>query len=48
VIGLAVTWAGLGLAYFTDLPVGFFVTTLAFAAYVGASAGRAGPRARFA
>ena len=41
-IGLAVTWVGLGLAYFTDLPVGFFVTTLAFGAYVAASAGRAG------
>ena len=47
-IGLAVTWAGLGLAYFTDLPVGFFVTTLAFAVYVAASTGRAGLRPGFA
>ena len=28
-------WSGLGIAYFTLYPVGFFVTSLAFAAYVG-------------
>jgi zinc/manganese transport system permease protein len=39
-IAVAVTWGGLGLAYFTNLPVGFFVTSLGFAAYVFASAGR--------
>jgi zinc/manganese transport system permease protein len=40
VIGLAVTWFGLALAYFTDRSSGFFVTTLAFAIYVVASAYR--------
>jgi zinc/manganese transport system permease protein len=34
VLSLAFTWLGLALAYFTDLPVGFFITTLAFAVYV--------------
>jgi zinc/manganese transport system permease protein len=34
VLSLAFTWVGLALAYFTDLPVGFFITTLAFAVYV--------------
>ena len=33
-IAVAVTWVGLALAYYTDFPVGFFVTTLAFGAYV--------------
>lgn len=32
-IALAVTWIGLGLAYFTNYPVGFFITSLAFAVY---------------
>ena len=31
---LVFTWAGLAIAYFTIYPVGFFITTLAFAAYV--------------
>jgi zinc/manganese transport system permease protein len=39
-IALVVTWAGLALAYYTDGPVGFFVTTLALALYVGARAWR--------
>jgi zinc/manganese transport system permease protein len=34
VIGLAVTWIALACAYFTIYPVGFYVTTLAFAVYV--------------
>jgi zinc/manganese transport system permease protein len=34
VIGLAVTWLGLALAYFSIYPVGFWVTSLAFAWYV--------------
>jgi zinc/manganese transport system permease protein len=34
-IGLIVTWLGLSLAYYTPFPVGFFVTSLAFAAYLG-------------
>lgn len=33
-LSLAVTWLGLALAYFSDLPVGFFMTSLAFGAYV--------------
>jgi zinc/manganese transport system permease protein len=33
-IGLAVTWLGLALAYFSIYPVGFYVTSLAFVAYV--------------
>lgn len=39
-LSLAVTWAGLALAYYTYLPVGFFVTSLAFGAYVVARASR--------
>jgi zinc/manganese transport system permease protein len=35
-IGLIVTWLGLGVAYYTPFPVGFFVTSFAFAGYVGA------------
>ena len=34
VLSLAFTWLGLALAYFSDLPVGFFITSLAFAVYV--------------
>jgi zinc/manganese transport system permease protein len=33
-IGLAVTWLGLALSYYTDYPIGFFITSLGFAAYV--------------
>jgi zinc/manganese transport system permease protein len=36
-IGLAVTWLGLAVAYFSPYPIGFFVTTFAFAAYVAAA-----------
>lgn len=38
VIALAVTWVGLGLSYFTNDSVGFFISTLAFAVYVLAGA----------
>jgi zinc/manganese transport system permease protein len=43
--GLAVliTWASLALAFYTPYPVSFYVTTLAFAAYLGVRA--AGPGA---
>jgi zinc/manganese transport system permease protein len=34
-LSLAFTWLGLAFAYFTDVPVGFFITTFAFATYVG-------------
>ncbi len=33
-LALAVTWLGLALAYFSIYPVGFYITSLAFAAYV--------------
>jgi zinc/manganese transport system permease protein len=40
-IGLAVAWLGLGLAYFSVYPVGFFTTSIAFAAYLAARLARA-------
>jgi zinc/manganese transport system permease protein len=39
-IGLAVTWVGLGVAYFSVYPVGFFVTTFGFAVYLAAVVAR--------
>jgi zinc/manganese transport system permease protein len=33
-ISLGVTWTGLAVAYFTNYPVGFLITSLAFAAYL--------------
>ena len=36
VLGVAVTWAGLAMAYYTPYPTGAFITTLSFAAYVAA------------
>ncbi len=41
IIGVLTTWLGLGLAYFYGYPVGFYVTTVAFAAYLLARVGRA-------
>lgn len=38
-IAIAVTWLGLGAAYFSIYPIGFFVSTLAFAAYLLAQLG---------
>jgi zinc/manganese transport system permease protein len=35
-IGLAVTWIGLALAYFSIYPASFYITSLAFAVYVAA------------
>jgi zinc/manganese transport system permease protein len=40
-IALTVTWLGLALAYFSVYPVGFYVTSLAFALYVLARVARA-------
>jgi zinc/manganese transport system permease protein len=34
-IGLVVTWLGLSVAYYIPYPVGFYVTSFAFAGYVG-------------
>ena len=42
VIALAVTWLGLGVAYFSVYPVGFFITTFGFTAYVAAVIARRG------
>jgi zinc/manganese transport system permease protein len=52
VIGVAVTWVGLGIAYYTDQPIGFWITSLAFGLYVvarivqaaRATVGRRAPR----
>jgi zinc/manganese transport system permease protein len=38
--GLATVWLGLGAAYFSVYPVGFFVTTIGFALYLLATTGR--------
>ncbi|HEY1457083.1 MAG TPA: metal ABC transporter permease [Solirubrobacteraceae bacterium] len=40
VFALVVMWVGLGIAYFSIYPLGFFVTTLAFGLYLLAHAGR--------
>lgn len=34
-LGVAMTWAGLTVGYFTPYPVSFLITTIAFALYVG-------------
>jgi zinc/manganese transport system permease protein len=41
VIAIAVTWAGMGLAFFTSYPIGFWVSTFAFAIYLIAAGTRA-------
>ena len=41
VLGVLITWVGLGLAYFYNYPVGFYLTTVAFVLYVAARIGRA-------
>jgi zinc/manganese transport system permease protein len=38
-LGLAVTWLGLGISYFSAYPAGFFISTIAFALYVFVRAG---------
>ncbi len=45
VIGLIVTWLGLSVAYYTPFPVGFYVTSFAFAGYVGSQVARRAPAA---
>jgi zinc/manganese transport system permease protein len=40
VLSLACTWLGLAMAYFSAFPVGFFITSLAFGAYVVARVSR--------
>lgn len=39
-LGLAIVWLGLAIAYFSAYPVGFYITTFGFGAYVLAAAGR--------
>ncbi len=41
VLAFAVTWLGLGIAYFSPYPVGFWVTSLSFALYVAVRASSA-------
>jgi zinc/manganese transport system permease protein len=43
-IALAVTWLGLVTAYYSPYPIGFYVTTFAFGAYVLARLGAAAAR----
>jgi zinc/manganese transport system permease protein len=38
-IGLVVVWLGLGIAYFSIYPAGFFVTSISFTIYVGVQVG---------
>ena len=42
VIALVVTWLGLGVAYFSVYPVGFYITTFGFGAYLLATGLRLG------
>jgi zinc/manganese transport system permease protein len=41
-LGVLITWLGLALAYFYEYPVGFYITSVAFALYVLARLVRAG------
>ncbi|HWX75252.1 MAG TPA: iron chelate uptake ABC transporter family permease subunit, partial [Solirubrobacteraceae bacterium] len=41
ILGVLITWVGVGLAYFYNYPVGFYVTTVAFVSYVGVRLARA-------
>lgn len=34
VVGLVVTWAGLAVSYYSPYPIGFWITTIAFAGYL--------------
>jgi zinc/manganese transport system permease protein len=45
-VAVAITWVSLGLAFYTPYPVSFYVTSLAFVAYLGtrAMAGTGRPR----
>ncbi|MDQ6746030.1 MAG: metal ABC transporter permease [Actinomycetota bacterium] len=40
-LGTAITWVGLALAYFSNYPVGFYITALAFGVYAVARIARA-------
>ena len=45
-IGLLIVWLGLGVAYFSPYPVGFWTTTFAFGLYLLAAAARRVARSR--
>ncbi len=45
-IGVLVTWLGLGVAYFSTYPIGFYITSFGFGAYVLAALWEAGRRWR--
>ncbi len=34
ILGVTISWVGLALAYFYNYPIGFYITTVAFAVYV--------------
>ena len=40
ILGVAITWIGLALAYFYDYPVGFYITSVAFGVYLVARVAR--------
>ena len=40
VVGLSITWLGLGIGYYSTYPVGFWITTIAFGGYVVAHLAR--------
>jgi zinc/manganese transport system permease protein len=40
VLGLAITWPALFIAYYEPYPIGFFITSFAFAAYLAATGWR--------
>ncbi len=46
-IGLAVTWLGLAVAYYSPYPIGFWVTTFAFGAYLVSALGARRPGSRW-
>ena len=35
-VGVLVSWLGLGIAYYSPYPIGFWITTFAFAVFVAA------------
>jgi zinc/manganese transport system permease protein len=45
-LALVVTWSGLAFAYYSNYPIGFYVTTIAFALYLGATGAAAVTRRR--
>jgi zinc/manganese transport system permease protein len=46
VFALVIVWLGLGIAYFSIYPVGFYVTSIAFAVYLAARLARASTERR--